>query len=200
MVLQLPETGVVRIGAGLQQEGDRITAVKAGFLRQARGGKLWVEGRQRRYIPAAGDSVVGVIREKHSENFDVDVNGPFKALLPVLAFEGATRRNRPNLQVRWAAWLAGRLAGTAASLPREPNLHSPLTNLLPSLPPGGGRGLLPRGAGEPGHGADPELHGRGGEGAPGWPRLLSPRLPACWPAHGFSTRPHKVELTPMPWC
>ena len=46
------------------------------------------------------DSVIGVVTDKHSENFDVDIGGPFRALLPVLAFEGATRRNRPNLQVR----------------------------------------------------------------------------------------------------
>ena len=102
VVVQLPETGVVRIGGGLLQDGAAILAVKAGFLRAARGNKLWVEGRQKRYAPAAGDSVVGVVREKHSENFDVDINAPFKATLPVLAFEGATRRNRPNLQVREA--------------------------------------------------------------------------------------------------
>ena len=44
--------------------------------------------------------MIGVVTDKHSENFDVDIGGPFRALLPVLAFEGATRRNRPNLQVR----------------------------------------------------------------------------------------------------
>lgn len=33
-----------------------------------------------------------------AENYGVDVGGPFRALLPVLAFEGATKRNRPSLQ------------------------------------------------------------------------------------------------------
>ena len=28
----------------------------------------------------------------------VDINGPFPALLPLLSFEGATKRNRPNLK------------------------------------------------------------------------------------------------------
>eukprot|EP00197_Chlamydomonas_leiostraca_P010399 CAMPEP_0202861146 /NCGR_PEP_ID=MMETSP1391-20130828/2643_1 /ASSEMBLY_ACC=CAM_ASM_000867 /TAXON_ID=1034604 /ORGANISM="Chlamydomonas leiostraca, Strain SAG 11-49" /LENGTH=153 /DNA_ID=CAMNT_0049540479 /DNA_START=229 /DNA_END=690 /DNA_ORIENTATION=+ len=32
------------------------------------------------------------------ENFMVDIGGPFTALLPMLSFEGATRRNRPNLK------------------------------------------------------------------------------------------------------
>ena len=52
-----------------------------------------------RYIPQVGDCVLGVITDKHSENFGVDINAPFVASLPVLAFEGATRRSRPNLQV-----------------------------------------------------------------------------------------------------
>jgi hypothetical protein len=34
-----------------------------------------------------------------AESFAVDIGGPFRALLPVLAFEGATKRNRPHLQV-----------------------------------------------------------------------------------------------------
>ena len=45
------------------------------------------------------ESVIGIIAEKYGENFAVDIGGPFTASLPVLAFEGATRRNRPNLQV-----------------------------------------------------------------------------------------------------
>ena len=48
-VLALPETGVVRIGGGLQQEGAVLVASKAGVVRQApRTGKLWVEPRQKR--------------------------------------------------------------------------------------------------------------------------------------------------------
>ena len=52
-----------------------------------------------RYIPQVGDCVLGRIADKHSENYGVDINTPFPASLPVLAFEGATRRSRPNLQV-----------------------------------------------------------------------------------------------------
>ena len=43
--------------------------------------------------------MIGVIEEKHGENYVVNIGAPSSALLPVLAFEGATRRNRPNLQV-----------------------------------------------------------------------------------------------------
>ncbi len=52
-----------------------------------------------RYIPALDERVIGLVVSTHSENFVVDVRGPFTATLPVLAFEGATRRNRPNIKV-----------------------------------------------------------------------------------------------------
>ena len=35
----------------------------------------------------------------HSQNFLVDIKGPGLAFLPVLAFEGGTRRNIPKFEV-----------------------------------------------------------------------------------------------------
>ncbi|EFN53535.1 hypothetical protein CHLNCDRAFT_59733 [Chlorella variabilis] len=100
VLMALPETGVVRIGGGVQQDGELLVATKAGVLRrEAKGGKLWVEARQKRYTPSPEDVVIGRITDRHSENYGVDIGGPFRALLPVLAFEGATKRNRPHLQV-----------------------------------------------------------------------------------------------------
>ncbi len=49
VVKRLPQTGVVRIGSGLQQDGDALVAIKAGVLRKTTNGKIWVESRQRRY-------------------------------------------------------------------------------------------------------------------------------------------------------
>ena len=40
---------------------------------------------------------MGTVTERHGEGYAVDVGGPFPAALPALAFEGATRRNRPAL-------------------------------------------------------------------------------------------------------
>jgi exosome complex component RRP40 len=98
---------VVRVGAGLRAEEGRassssiaITAAKAGVLRAApRTGQLWVDGvRARRYAPCEGDPVVGSVLDKAGgDHYSVDVGAPQPALLPVLAFEGATRRNRPLL-------------------------------------------------------------------------------------------------------
>lgn len=90
--------GMVRLGSGLLQEGDVILATKAGTLRSGRKNKLWVESSQKRYLPAQNEPVVGIVLDRRGESFDVDVRGPGRAALPALAFESATRRNRPNLK------------------------------------------------------------------------------------------------------
>ena len=48
-------------------------------------------------MPCVGDNVIGMVIERHSDNLVVDIGGPFHAVLNSLAFEGATRRNRPKL-------------------------------------------------------------------------------------------------------
>jgi hypothetical protein len=52
------------------------------------------------YIPSAQEVVIGVVVGKNgAEGFRVDICGPHNANLDALAFEGATKRNRPNLKV-----------------------------------------------------------------------------------------------------
>lgn len=45
------------------------------------------------------DMVVGVIKERHSENYKVDIGCASLATLSLFSFEGATKKNRPNLPV-----------------------------------------------------------------------------------------------------
>ncbi len=51
-------------------------------------------------MPVVEDMVLGVVLEKHSETVKVDLGSASAAVLPMLAFEGASRKNRPNLNVR----------------------------------------------------------------------------------------------------
>ena len=51
------------------------------------------------YVAQMGDNVIGVVVDKHAESYKVDIGTHLPALLPVLAFEGATKRNRPQLQI-----------------------------------------------------------------------------------------------------
>lgn len=52
------------------------------------------------YVPARGETVIGIVTAKSGDVFKVDVGGSEQASLSYLAFEGATKRNRPNVQVR----------------------------------------------------------------------------------------------------
>jgi len=104
---KLPDTGVIQLGSGLTLCRDAgssasIRATKAGILQQVSRGNqgeiMWVLSKQKRYSPSMNDSVIGVVRNKYPEHYEVDINSPFYGLLPVLAFEGATKRNRPLLK------------------------------------------------------------------------------------------------------
>ncbi|XP_028554744.1 putative exosome complex component rrp40 isoform X3 [Dendrobium catenatum] len=70
----------IRLGAGLRQYSDVLSVVKAGKLKFKKPNKYWVESSQKR-------------------NFLVDIKGPTLAFLPVLAFEGGTRRNIPKFEI-----------------------------------------------------------------------------------------------------
>jgi len=70
---------------------------KCGVLRKGANGKLWVDNVQKRFQPGVDDLVVGTVVEAHAESYRVDIGTSQPALLPALAFEGATKRNKPNL-------------------------------------------------------------------------------------------------------
>jgi len=84
-------------GAGTASTSLRTT--KPGILRFRAPDRLWVETTHKRYVPAVGDTVVGVVLERRSEAYRVDVGGATAAFLPLLAFDGASRRNKPELPV-----------------------------------------------------------------------------------------------------
>ncbi|KAJ7047790.1 exosome complex exonuclease RRP40 [Mycena alexandri] len=97
----------LKLGPGLlQTSGDASTsappiiATRAGTLNHnPNGSKWWVENNSRRYVPAAQESVVGVIIQKAGEGFRVDIGSAQAASLDGLAFESATKRNKPNLKI-----------------------------------------------------------------------------------------------------
>lgn len=51
----------------------------------------------KRYIPNHHDRVIGIVEERMGDYYRCNIFGPHSALLPTLAFEGATKRNKPNL-------------------------------------------------------------------------------------------------------
>mmetsp|Transcript_11401 Transcript_11401/g.23077 ORF Transcript_11401/g.23077 Transcript_11401/m.23077 type:complete len:228 (+) Transcript_11401:3146-3829(+) len=91
----------IRIGDGLEEVGGRLRATVAGALRgDGRSVPLHIQAAsRRRYTAAREDAVVGIVRERHADGFRVDVGGGELANLAALAFQGASKRNRPQLAI-----------------------------------------------------------------------------------------------------
>jgi exosome complex component RRP40 len=100
-VSDLSSSAPLLVGTGVVREGESLRASRIGVLRYEPPPKhrLWVEGEARRYVPALGDHVIGIVESKHAEEYRLHLGGACAASLPVLAFDGATKRNRPHLEV-----------------------------------------------------------------------------------------------------
>jgi len=124
-ILSLRGSSVVRLGRGLVQSPDqKVVATRAGLVKQGGNSLLWIDCPHQRYLPIVNESVIGVIIEKFSENYKVDIGGSEAANLSVLAFQGATKRNKPNLEVGTLIYC--RIAAVDRDL--EPQLSCITTN------------------------------------------------------------------------
>lgn len=96
---------VPKLSAGVAQRDRTIVATKAGVVRnELRTGRIAVEANGRRYVAGLENMVVGVVVERHSDEYRIYLHGTDTAVLPALAFEGATKRNKPNLTVGAAVY------------------------------------------------------------------------------------------------
>uniref|UniRef100_A0A915PV28 Ribosomal RNA-processing protein 40 n=1 Tax=Setaria digitata TaxID=48799 RepID=A0A915PV28_9BILA len=89
------------IGCGLERvvnKPDQLLVVQPG-IRRVSHGKQWMAVHSRRYVPRKGDRIIGVVISTHGESFKIDIGAADIAFISFLSFEGATRRNRPNLKV-----------------------------------------------------------------------------------------------------
>ena len=82
-----------------QEQHQLHTTHRNGAGNDTRERFIWVQTLQKRYHhPSLQDSIIGVVVSKYTEHYEIDVNGIFPGLLPVLGFDGATKRNRPLLK------------------------------------------------------------------------------------------------------
>ena len=51
------------------------------------------------YVPQVNDCVIGGVTQVYAEEYEVDINSSHSGRLNTVAFEGATKRNRPYLKV-----------------------------------------------------------------------------------------------------
>lgn len=52
-----------------------------------------------KYFPEVGDYVIGVVRFRTQDFYNLDINSSHEGVLGALDFNGATKRNKPNLQL-----------------------------------------------------------------------------------------------------
>jgi exosome complex component RRP40 len=92
----------LKLGPGLLQLAGKgsIISTRAGTLnRSETGNKWWIECNSRRYVPVVQESVIGIVSGRSGEGWRVDIGSAHFAQLDGLAFEGASKRNKPNLKV-----------------------------------------------------------------------------------------------------
>jgi exosome complex component RRP40 len=81
---------------GINKSMDGLMATKAGVLKESKK-FVGVVNSQKRYVPNLGDFVIGRVSYKTHEFYRVDIGSAYSATLDALSFEGASKRNRPNL-------------------------------------------------------------------------------------------------------
>ncbi|XP_075681759.1 exosome complex component RRP40 [Rhinoderma darwinii] len=86
-------------GPGLMRQGEDLQVTKCGLLRCREPAVYWVDSQQKRYVPVKADHVIGIVTIRSGDIFKLDVAGSDQASLSFLAFEGATKKNRPNVKV-----------------------------------------------------------------------------------------------------
>ncbi|KAI8457421.1 exosome complex exonuclease RRP40 [Phakopsora pachyrhizi] len=113
---------VVKVGPGLSVD-DQTSVVRSnrlgicGKLRSENLEQFWIEGRSKRYVPALGDPVIGIVLGRQTEGYRIDINSNQPAYLDGLAFEGATKRSKPNLKT--GAIVYGRISSVLGFMEAE---------------------------------------------------------------------------------
>ena len=88
----------IKLGTGLHQVGEAVYSSQSGALRFKAPSRYSVESDGMLYIPKMGDQVVGIIEETNGEYCKLNIFSTSTALLNKLSFEGATKRNKPELK------------------------------------------------------------------------------------------------------
>ncbi|PWN43809.1 hypothetical protein IE81DRAFT_311552 [Ceraceosorus guamensis] len=96
--------GLIRSSRTAEGSSDQVKlkATRMGTFKSVEKAKsvgVWVDAEEGRYTPNPSDSVIGQITSRSQEGYVLSISSAHSATLPALSFEGATKRNRPNLNV-----------------------------------------------------------------------------------------------------
>jgi len=89
----------VDLGPGLAQHGQKVMCLNSGVLRYRAPAHYYIEDAYvKHYYPKLEDKVIGVIEDRGGDVYKVNIFAGSAAVLSRLAFQGATKRNRPDLK------------------------------------------------------------------------------------------------------
>lgn len=99
VITEREEGGVVKLGVGLSLNDDqRIKCHLAGTLNFKPPCTYWIHANLKQYESKVGNQVIGIIEEKGGDYYKVNIFNGGSSILNRLAFEGATKRNKPELK------------------------------------------------------------------------------------------------------
>lgn len=87
------------VGPGLKKNGNEIVVTNSGILRKKEPNSFWIDTYQKRYVPAKGESIIGVVVNKSADILKLDIGASEHASLSFLAFEGASKKYKPEVNV-----------------------------------------------------------------------------------------------------
>ncbi|KAK8070943.1 exosome complex component RRP40 [Apiospora hydei] len=146
----------LRLGPGLRHvpPSDLFPTTAGQLVTDRRKNLIWVESNGGRYIPAVGDLVIGTIHHGAADFFYVTLSDyTSNATLPQLAFEMASKKNRPQLHSGDLVYARthGPRAGVRVAKHRKGRGPGPLSEgMLYSISLGMARRLLMRKSAEEG--------------------------------------------------
>jgi len=91
-------TQSIRIGGGLVQSGSKVVASTVGTLNYKAPSFYWTENTGKRYFPHVGDQVLGLVEGTGGDFYSLNVFSGSNVINNRLAFDGATKRNKPELK------------------------------------------------------------------------------------------------------
>ena len=91
-------TESIRIGGGLVQSGSKVVASTVGTLNYKAPAFYWTENTGKRYFPHVGDQVLGLVEGTGGDFYSLNVFSGSNVIMNRLAFDGATKRNKPELK------------------------------------------------------------------------------------------------------
>lgn len=87
-------------GIGFRSKGDQTLVVSEGAGRINPNDPTYIclENSSRIYLPQVGDKVIGIIEDRGTDLYRVNIFATGTATLNRLGFDGATKRNKPELR------------------------------------------------------------------------------------------------------